>query len=301
MNTKQLECFIELSETLNFSETANNLYITQPAVSHQMKALENELGLQLFIRSKRNVTLTPAGLSLYKDMKDISIKANIAISKAKNYAAEFKSNLSIGYEGNLLELEMMPMILSSFKETVPSSQIYLNFVDYKERKNSLLTNKYDVIFTVKENIIDTSEIKYHELFIGHMVCVMPKEHPLANNSTIKIDDLATDTLIFLNPLKCPRKMGNIQEKIQLYCPKATIYYSDSANISYTMIKAGLGIAIMPNFVCLKEELLSVVPLDVAIRLSYGIVTLSQNTSNEIQTFINIAKKKFCNPPDCIRM
>ncbi|UUX34817.1 LysR family transcriptional regulator [Fundicoccus culcitae] len=292
MNTKQLECFINLSETLNFSETAKNLYITQPAVSHQIKALEDELELQLFIRSKRTVTLTPAGLSLYKDMKDIFIKAKIAISKAKNYSTEFNSNISIGYEGNLLELEKMPFILSSYKKAVPNSHIYLNYVDYKERKNSLLTNKYDVIFTVKENIIDSSEITYHELFNGKMVCVMPKEHHLSNSSSIKISDLGTETLIFLNPLKCPSQMGNLQDKILLDCPDATIYYSDSSNISYTLIKAGLGIAIMPDFVCPKDDTLTVLPLDVTIPLSYGAATLSQDMSKEIKTFISIAEEIF---------
>ena len=69
MHLKQIECFIELSETLNFSETADNLSLTQPAVSHQIKSLEEELGVQLFSRNRRKVSLTRSGVSFYNDMK----------------------------------------------------------------------------------------------------------------------------------------------------------------------------------------------------------------------------------------
>lgn len=61
MNTTQLECFMEVANFLNFSRAAEHLRITQPAVSHQINTLEDELGVKLFLRSSKNVRLTPEG------------------------------------------------------------------------------------------------------------------------------------------------------------------------------------------------------------------------------------------------
>ncbi|MNL65286.1 Hca operon transcriptional activator [compost metagenome] len=71
MNIQQLKCFVSLAETLNFSKTAEKLNLTQPAVSHNIKSLENELGILLFVRNKRTVNLTLAGNSFYEDMEGL--------------------------------------------------------------------------------------------------------------------------------------------------------------------------------------------------------------------------------------
>ena len=64
MNTMQLACFTEVASTLSFSQAANNLHVSQPTVSHQIKSLEDELGCQLLARSTRSVSLTDEGFAL---------------------------------------------------------------------------------------------------------------------------------------------------------------------------------------------------------------------------------------------
>ena len=67
MDIENLKCFLLVAENLSFVRAAEALYISQPAVTKQINALENELGTSLFIRSTRHVELTPAGMSFYKD------------------------------------------------------------------------------------------------------------------------------------------------------------------------------------------------------------------------------------------
>ena len=71
MNTVQLECFLAVAEYLNFSRAAEFLKITQPAVSHQITSLEDELGIRLFVRTSKNVNLTEAGLMFMEDASSI--------------------------------------------------------------------------------------------------------------------------------------------------------------------------------------------------------------------------------------
>ena len=71
MDIKQLECFVSVAKTLNFSQTAQQLYLSQPAVTGQIKSLENELDIILFQRNKRTVKLTSAGYMFYHEVKQI--------------------------------------------------------------------------------------------------------------------------------------------------------------------------------------------------------------------------------------
>jgi len=289
MHIKQLECFVHLAETLSFSRTAELLYITQPTVTHQINTLEDELRLRLFIRTKRKVELTPAGVSFYNDIKEILTRTNIAISKAKHYALAFESNISIGYEGNV-EVKYLPNILSTFKEKFPHVHIYLKIADFKEKRNLFINHNFDLIFTVKESIEDISDVGYAELFTGKFVCVLPKDHQLANKTLIKIDDLQNQSIILLDPLKCPSEMTRVQKDIQIKCPTSMFYFGDGPLIGYAMIKGKLGIAVMPNFVCPEDPELSIIPMDINDSISYGIAWHKNNEWGETKGFVAITKQ-----------
>lgn len=293
MHIKQLECFVHLAETLSYSRTAELLYITQPTVTHQIKTLEDELDLKLFIRTKRKVELTPAGISFYNDTKDILIRTSIAITKAKNYAQNFDSNLSICYDGNI-DVTYLPNILSTFKEKFPHVHLYLKAADFKEKINLFTNHNVDLIFTVKESIQDISNIDYSELFTGKFVCILPKAHSLSYKKSLKIDDLRSQSLILLNPLKAPSEMTRVQRDIQAKCPDSMLYFSDGPLIAYTMIKGNLGIAVMPDFVCPKDEELSIVPMDIEDSLSYGIAWHKNNNQAKVKEFVHITKRIYKN-------
>ena len=83
MNIDNLKCFILVADNLSFARAAEELYISQPAVTKQINNLEQELGITLFIRSTRHVELTQAGMQFYKDAKDIVVKSEIAVNKKK--------------------------------------------------------------------------------------------------------------------------------------------------------------------------------------------------------------------------
>ncbi|WP_026881951.1 LysR family transcriptional regulator [Clostridium akagii] len=289
MHIKQLECFVHLAETLNFSRTAELQYITQPTVTHQINTLEDEFGLKLFIRTKRKVELTPAGVSFYNDIKEVLTRTNIAIAKAKHYALAFESNISIGYGGNV-EVKYLPNILSTFKEKFPHMHIYLKSAAFKEERNLFTNHNFDLIFTVKESIKDISVVGYAELFTGRFVCVLPKDHSLAKKTIIKIDDLQNQALILLDPLKCPFEMARVQKDIQLQCPTSMFYFADGPIIGHTMIKGKLGIAVMPDFVCTEDPSLSCIPMDLNYSISYGIAWHKNNELAEIKGFVKIAKE-----------
>ena len=97
MQIRQLEYFVAVSEHLNFTKAAKQFFISQTAVTQQIKALENELGVTLFYRNNRRVELTPAGRTFLDDAKAILRRTRDAMERAKRADTVFTGNLNIGF------------------------------------------------------------------------------------------------------------------------------------------------------------------------------------------------------------
>ena len=92
MNQKQIDIILEIADTLNFNKAARNLYITQPALSYQVKTLEEEVGFKIFDRDN-GVTITPAGERFCCRLKDISNEIKMAVEEGKLYSAIKEGNI----------------------------------------------------------------------------------------------------------------------------------------------------------------------------------------------------------------
>ena len=93
MQIRQLEYFVAVSEHLNFTKAAKQFYISQTAVTQQIKALEQELGAELFIRNNRHVELTPAGKTFLEDARAIIKRTQDAMIRARQADTVFTGNL----------------------------------------------------------------------------------------------------------------------------------------------------------------------------------------------------------------
>ena len=113
MTFTQLRCFIEVARQLNFA-----LYISQPAVSRQIHALENELGVRLFDRTRHVVALTSAGESFYHDTVDMLDRLTLAVQRAQNTQALFSEELHVGYSGSM-QIQKLPQIYQQYQKRCP--------------------------------------------------------------------------------------------------------------------------------------------------------------------------------------
>ena len=116
MNTIQLECFVAVAEHLNFSRASEELKITQPAVSHQIHALEEELGTKLFLRTSKSVSLTQEGLMFLPDAQLILKTALSAKERLGRH--EHFIPFDIGCH-NYIELGLLPSVLKELSEEFP--------------------------------------------------------------------------------------------------------------------------------------------------------------------------------------
>ena len=95
MNTKQIDYCIELAHTLNFGRAAENMFVSQPTLTYQIKFLEDEVGFEIFERSGKGATLTPAGTQFVTYLANMLEEMKRAIEQGQNFSAQYKDNITI--------------------------------------------------------------------------------------------------------------------------------------------------------------------------------------------------------------
>lgn len=268
MNIDNLKCFILVAENLSFARAAEALYISQPAVTKQINALEQELGVTLFIRSTRHVELTPAGMSFYKDAKDIVIKSQMAINRVQRQNMDSDS-IQIGLS-NPIALFYLAPILKKLHTKYPDIRPNIEIPGYKIVLNLFLENKLDLLFYFKENMPKKADINFVELEKDFLSCLMPANHPLAEKKSISLEELADVPIIACNPLNAPLSTASFQQQLFERHTADKFLYCNNIEVAHCMISAGLGISILPNILILKSPDFVSVPLTDEVPLSFGI-------------------------------
>ena len=114
MNTEQLRYFLSVARHRNFTEAAREFYITQPAITHQISALERELGARLFLRTTRSVSLTRAGELFLEDAKAMLDQETRALDRLRQMEASEQMELTIGYL-NSATRHFLPRLVSDYR------------------------------------------------------------------------------------------------------------------------------------------------------------------------------------------
>ena len=180
MNTTQLECFISVAEHLNFSRASEELKITQPAVSHQIRTLEEELGVKLFIRTSKSVSLTEEGLMFLPDAQLI-LKTSLSAKERLGRHEHFMP-FEIGCH-NHMELNLLPPVIRQLSIEFPLLRPSIRLVPFPSLLGQVENQQVHAVFGTKEGQKKTS-LYFRELCSAPVACVCSPEHPLARYETL---------------------------------------------------------------------------------------------------------------------
>ena len=194
MNTVQLECFLSVAEHLNFSKASRELKITQPAVSHQIQALEEELEVKLFSRTNKSVSLTPEGILFLSDAKLILRTAMSAKERLGKH--EHNIHLELGCH-NHMELSLFPPVLKTLYAEFPLLRPNFHLVPFPSIFNMLENRQVHAVLGIREEQ-KKSSLAFRELCSVPMACVCSPEHPLARYETLTKNQL-TGNFIACSP------------------------------------------------------------------------------------------------------
>ena len=191
----QIKYYIEVAKCLSFSKAAQHLYITQPTLSRQMTTLEEELNMQLFIRSKKGLKLTPAGIVLYKEFEQLAEQYAESVKKAEQASRGYSDILYVGLVNGMFIDELISEMIQYFKEKHPNIQIYLMRCTYAEVLAKLASDELDLIVSFDYHLMNQKNIKTKPLISYYPAWLVPKSNPLAKKDEITFKDMVNEDIL----------------------------------------------------------------------------------------------------------
>ncbi len=296
MNTFQLTCFLTVAETLSFVKAAKQLNVTQPAITHQVRSLEEELNTQLFKRTTRSVEITQEGLIFLNDAKNVLNIITLAKKRFEEPVADERQFFSIGCHSNN-ELHLFPGILRQMAEASPTLNPVFQVVPFQHLYQLLEEGTADVVVAFQEKGQKNETGIYKELVQIPITGVLPAGHPLAEKELLDEDDLRTQRLLLMDPQRCPDRLNAIQHGLATERAVSDLLMCGSADASVTLAKAGFGIAIQPDFPSLRDPALAYIPIKDVEPLSYGAYYKSVTGKPMLKLFLQLCKDSFLARPE----
>ena len=195
MDIQQIQYFLEVVRSGNFSTAAENLYTTQSSVSKNIKSLEKELNIQLFDRSKRQIQLTEAGKLMLKDARSIVQGYENLIHTVSSYQLQKKDTLTIASIPVMAQYDITGL-LTDFQTAHPNITLQIEESETTHVYSRLKKHECDFIFTRKE-YLDTS-CQSLAFYDDRLAAVVPMNHPLSKKKQISVSELRNENLLLLN-------------------------------------------------------------------------------------------------------
>ena len=281
MNLRKLQIFVDLSKTLNYTETAENFYTTQGNISKQILALEKEWQVTLFKRAHRKIEMTPQAKLILSDAQKILADYDTLQIKLADYQAA---------QNSLIELHTIPTmpsyhsftLITQFLQKFPKIQIQLKEEESYNLLTSLKSGKCEIVFA-RTFDFDDADLERIVMEADDFVAVLPKNHPYAQKKQLDLAVLKDERFLILG------QATNLYTPVMELCQNAgfkpKIAYSGTrVDLIMQMVQNNMGVSLMMgktarNF---DSEKLSFVPLtsNIANKLCFIRVKGQHSPANE---------------------
>lgn len=243
MNVLQIKYFLILASELHFWRTAEKIFISQSTLSRQIQSLEEELGVKLFERDKRNVKLTDAGKFLQDKWRVIINELDQVHRQAKKIDKGITGQVSITYPGSIA-FKFLPTFLETLNTNLPELKLELTEPVDENHEKLLLNYETDIAFSRDE--IKNINIDSLKLSSEPICLVVPNNHWLCKKSLNNLNELRDEKFI-ISGLHQKTFFSSLLRKFFIkhdFEPK-TIIESDFGGMILNLVSKELGISILP--------------------------------------------------------
>lgn len=265
MNTVQLECFVSVAEHLNFSKASKVLKITQPAVSHQIQTLEEELEVKLFHRTSKSVSLTQEGILFLADAQLI-LKTALSAKERLGMREHFIP-FELGCH-NHMELNLLSPILKRLMQEFPLLRPSIRLVPFPSLISLVENNQIQIALGVKEES-KKSILFFKELCVVPVACVCSPEHPLAQHQALTKDQLKGN-FIACSPRQISNAVFSAQSGVLADLPPEQRFFTENIESALALAKAGIGYTLYPDIPQAREAGLCYLPVHDLPGISFGV-------------------------------
>ncbi|MBT9315430.1 LysR substrate-binding domain-containing protein [Leptothoe spongobia] len=244
MELRHLRYFLAVAEELHFGRAAIRLQMAQPPLSQQIKQLETELGVQLFARTRRKVSLTRAGEVLQQEVQQIFQQVEQAVSRTQQASRGEVGRLAIAFVSSAM-YSLLPDYLKRFREQYPQVDIILHELSTQEQIQGLLGNHLDIGFMRPP--IDQEMLKAQPVLQEPLVVALPVNHHLVTQKNVAIQTLQGELFVLF-----PRSMATrLYDQIISLCHQGdfsptVVQHATQMQTILSLVAAEIGVAIVPE-------------------------------------------------------
>jgi DNA-binding transcriptional LysR family regulator len=197
---RQLQCFVAVAEELNFRRAAVRMYMTQPPLSRQVRLLEHELQVKLFLRTNRSVKLTSAGIVFLKEARRLLALAENAASSAQRIARGESGLVKLGFTGGS-SYSFLPKLLAHASAVLKNIDLVLHEMMTRDQIEALQSHAIDL--AVLRRPFDTPNLECACIAREMMVLAVPPGHQFAKGRMPTLTDLKSEPFITFSPVDGP--------------------------------------------------------------------------------------------------
>ena len=249
MNLNQLKYFVAVAEQQSFTKAAKQFYLSQTAISQQVRTLEDTLGVQLLDRDSRPVGLTPAGRVLFPEAKAILARMDAALNRARDASTGLAGSLRVGYTKGY-ERSDLSNTLRSFHLEYPNVLITCYRCDTDVLAAGLLNGEYDIIFTWDSTSIRTEAVEVRVIEQVPLMVALYASHPLARRQALRRTELRNESILYMSPSATGDSYGDSYfmglYRQAGYQPNILLRSNDVESI-LMMVAAEEGVSILPSY------------------------------------------------------
>ena len=245
---RQLRYFVAVAEELSFTRGAIRLHISQPPLSQQIQSLEQDLGVRLLERTKRQVSLTEPGRIFLEQARQILTKADEARGQVAAAAAGCGGQLRMAYTASVSFHPALPQTLLRYRQIAPNVRLLLSEMYTEPQFSALLAGQIDVGFVRGEpaHAQDARALRLSVIDREPLLLALPAGHPLAGRSSLQLAEVAGDTFV-----SQPRQLAaTLYDQLVNLATRAGFkpllgQQAQQINGLLALVAAGLGLALVP--------------------------------------------------------
>jgi LysR family transcriptional activator of glutamate synthase operon len=244
MELRQLRYLVALAEELNFTRAAANEHVAQPALSQQIRRLEDEVGLALVERTTRHVTLTAAGELLVVRARRVLAELEAAGTELEALRGIDTGHVTIGAMHTMGPVDLS-LALALFHDRHPNVGLTVREQSSEEMAEMLRVDELDLAFLSVTERVEAHGLGLYQLVSEALVVLLPPDHPLSGRRKVRMGDLADEHFISFRAGARLRELLFAAGRRAGFEPRVTLESNESQRIR-RLVARGLGVAILPR-------------------------------------------------------
>jgi DNA-binding transcriptional LysR family regulator len=246
MELRHLRYFVGVAEMLNFTRAAQQLRVAQPALSRQIRQLEDELGVQLFKRNRREVRLTPSGEIFLREARALLDRSAEAVRLTQTAHAGQTPQLNLGYVWGIFH-SLVPRLLTRFRRQHRDVALHLFDLTATQQVEALQEGRLDLGFIGFADEADAARLAKQQIGSCRWVAALPRSHRAARRAQLELSSLAQEFFLVISERTYPGAARWVTRACQQAGFRPRVVQSpERGHAILGLVASGGGVALLPE-------------------------------------------------------